>query len=428
MKRIFIGVVLAVMVTATWCPFTEASSNPTVYLDDGKLNFDVPPQIIHGRTLVPMRAIFEALGASISWNNTTKTVQGSKDSIKLKMTINSNTYYINDEAKTSDVAPIIQNGRTLVPLRIIAESLQCKVDYNGSTNVVTIESGTSTSSIITNNYTDEDLIPVEVGNKYGYEDQNGNMVIKPRFDYAGCFSEGRAVIKVGEKYGYIDVNGNIAINARFDDANSFNEGRAVIIINEKYGYIDINGNMVIEPKYDYAFDFQEGHAIVSTGNGKDCFIDKNGKILTGKYDATLPFYNGKAQVKIGDNWFYMDTNGKIISNKLVDNFEIVDFKILNKEFYEIWDGDSQYDFTYTITLKNTGNTTWYSSDSFMGYYVYFLNKDGSSTGIGVGKEVKPGEHYKFENGFIDVQGYKDISMTKEGTVAESFGIPIGYEF
>lgn len=146
MKRFFIVVVLAVMVTATWCPFTEASSNPTVYLDGSKLNFDVPPQIVSGRTLVPMRAIFEALGASISWDNATKTVQGSKDSIKLKMTINSNTYYINNEAKTSDVAPIIQNGRTLVPLRIIAESLQCKVDYNGTSNIVTIQSSSGSQS------------------------------------------------------------------------------------------------------------------------------------------------------------------------------------------------------------------------------------------------------------------------------------------
>lgn len=423
MKRIFIGVVLAIMVTATWCPFAEASSNPTVYLNGSKLNFDVPPQIVNGRTLVPMRAIFEALGASVSWDNATKTVLGTKGSIIFKMDTTSNIYYINDEAKVSDVAPMVQNGRTLVPLRIIAESLQCRVDYNGSTNIVTIESGASTSNV-----RDEDLTPVQVGNKYGYEDQNGNMVIKPRFDDAWGFTEGRAVIKLGEKYGYIDVNGNIVINARFDDAHSFYKGRAVIIINEKYGYIDTNGNMLIEPKYDYAFDFQEGRAIVSTGNGKDCFIDKNGQIVAGEYEAALPFYNGKAQVKIGDNWFYMDMNGKTISNKLVDNFEIVDFKILNKEFDEICDGNRQYIFTYTLTLKNTGNTTWYIDDSLMGYWVYFTNEDGSGDAIGIGEDVKPGEYYKIEDSFTDVSGFKYISMTKEGTVDEPFGTQLGYEF
>ena len=395
MKRIFIGVVLAVMITATWCPFTEAGSNPTVYLDDSKLEFDVPPQIVSGRTLVPMRTIFEALGASISWNNTTKTVQGSKDSINLKMTINSNTYYINDEAKTTDVAPMILNGRTLVPLRIIAESLQCKVDYNGSTNVVTIESGASTSMIIANNYTDEDLIPVEVGNKYGYEDQNGNIVIKPRFDYA----------------------------------YSFNEGRALIIIADKYGYIDINGNMVIKPTYDYATEFLDGRAIVRVDNGKEGFIDKTGKmIIAAKYDSIMPFYKGKAQVKMGDYWYYMDTNGKIISDMLIDNFEIVDFEILDKKFYEIRDGNSHYKFTYTLTLENTGNTTWYLG-YFMGYRVDFRNEDDSGSGIGVDKEVKPGEYYKIEDYLIDVPGYKYISMTKDGgTGYEPFGTPIGYEF
>ena len=424
MKRIFIGVVLAVMITATWCPFTEAGSNPTVYLDDSKLEFDVPPQIVSGRTLVPMRTIFEALGASISWNNTTKTVQGSKDSINLKMTINSNTYYINDEAKTTDVAPMILNGRTLVPLRIIAESLQCKVDYNGSTNVVTIESGSIT---IVSSYSDDDLFPVEVGNKYGYEDQNGNMVIKPRFDDAWYFSEGRAKIMMGEKYGYIDINGNTVISTRFDDAYSFNEGRALIIIADKYGYIDINGNMVIKPTYDYATEFLDGRAIVRVDNGKEGFIDKTGKmIIAAKYDSIMPFYKGKAQVKMGDYWYYMDTNGKIISDKLIDNFEIVDFGILDHEFDQMWDGNPHYTFTYTLTLKNTGNTTWYLDDA--GYWVFFTNEDDSGSGIGV-EEVKPGEYYKIEDTLYDVPGFKYISMTKDGgTACESFGTPIGYEF
>ena len=320
MKRIFIGVVLAVMVITTWCPFTEASSNPTVYLDGGKLNFDVPPQIVNGRTLVPMRAIFEALGASISWNNTTKTVQGSKDSIKLKMTINSNSYYINNEAKTSDVAPMIQNGRTLVPLRIIAESLQCKVDYKGSTNVVTIESGASTSSVITNNYRDEDLTPVWGGNKYGYEDQNGNMVIKPRFDWADDFSEGLAVVEVAD--------GN-------------------------YGYIDTNGEMV----------------------------------LAAKYDVALPFIDGKAQVLEGENRVYIDKEGQVINEDVIDGFKLVDFQITDKKPFE----NGEYDYSFYITLENTGNSTWDRSNGTG--YSFLWHWEDSGIDFGHFKKVLPGETF-----------------------------------
>ncbi|MGE5458902.1 MAG: WG repeat-containing protein [Methanobacterium sp.] len=432
MKRIMISLLITMMAVICWCPDAEAYGSPTVYLDGRQLYFDVPPQIIKGRVVVPMRTIFEELGAAVSWNASSKTIDASKGSITLQMTIGSSYYYENGISKTLDVPAQLINGRTMVPLRLVSECMKCKVEYNKDNNVVTIESNSSsTTSGTTNNYSDEELQQVQVGDKWGFEDQNGNMVIRPQFDEVNCFSEGRAPVKIGEKYGYIDKSGKMVVNAQYDSAGNFSEGRAIVCTNEKNGYIDVNGNVVIGLKYEYAYDFIEGRAIIGLPNGKKGFIDKAGNtVIEAKYDAIYPLKNGQCQVKLDDSWYSMDRNGKVSPNKLVDNFEIENFEIINKEIYEPnSEGETQYKITYKITLKNTGNTTWSESSYwYMGYYLGFRNMDDSGSGTGIGKEVKPGESYTFEDSFIDVPGYMEIRMEKDSTTPEEFGTPFKFEF
>ena len=100
----------------------------------------MPPQIINDRTMVPLRAIFEALGASVEWNQETKTVTSTKGDTTIKLTIDSNTMYVNDNAVTLDSPACVVNDRTLVPVRAISEAYKTKVDWNGDTRTVTISS------------------------------------------------------------------------------------------------------------------------------------------------------------------------------------------------------------------------------------------------------------------------------------------------
>ena len=99
---------------------------------------DVPAQIINDRTMVPLRAIFEALGATVEWDQETQTVTSEKGDTKVKLTIGENKIYVNDEAKDLDVAGQIVESRTLVPARAVAEAYGCKVDWNGETRTVII--------------------------------------------------------------------------------------------------------------------------------------------------------------------------------------------------------------------------------------------------------------------------------------------------
>jgi hypothetical protein len=100
---------------------------------------DVPAQIVDSRTLVPLRAIFEALGASVEWNAETSTVTSAKGDTNVKLTIGENKIYVNDEAKELDVAAQIIDSRTMVPARAVAEAYGCAVEWDGETRTVIIK-------------------------------------------------------------------------------------------------------------------------------------------------------------------------------------------------------------------------------------------------------------------------------------------------
>ena len=115
----------------------------------------MPPQIINDRTMVPLRAIFEALGASVEWNQETKTVTSTKGDTTIKLTIDSNTMYVNDNAVTLDSPACVVNDRTLVPVRAISEAYKTKVDWNGDTRTVTISSDNIVSTPVSDIVTSE---------------------------------------------------------------------------------------------------------------------------------------------------------------------------------------------------------------------------------------------------------------------------------
>lgn len=114
------------------------STDITVILDGATLNFDVEPQIINDRTMVPMRAIFEALGASVEWDGGSRKITSVKDGRTIEMTVDDHTMYINGEGVSLDAAPCIVGSRTLVPARAIAESLDADVSWVGDSKTVII--------------------------------------------------------------------------------------------------------------------------------------------------------------------------------------------------------------------------------------------------------------------------------------------------
>ncbi len=118
----------------------QCADDVKVMLDGAQLTFDVPPQIISDRTFVPLRVIFEAMGAEVSWDGEARKVSAVKDDTTVEMTIDSTVMTVNAQEITLDVPPQIVDDRTLVPARAVAESFGADVAWDGETRTVTITS------------------------------------------------------------------------------------------------------------------------------------------------------------------------------------------------------------------------------------------------------------------------------------------------
>jgi len=125
--------------------FDNTAEKPTIHKDievainDKYLYFDQEPVIENGRTLVPVRVIFEELGASVEWAEATRTVTAKKDGITIILRIDDNTMYKNNEPIVLDVPATIKSGRTMVPARAVSEAFNCDVAWNGDMQTVIIE-------------------------------------------------------------------------------------------------------------------------------------------------------------------------------------------------------------------------------------------------------------------------------------------------
>ena len=113
-------------------------SEDKFYVDGEEKKFDVIPYIKNSRTYVSVRFITESLGASVEWNNDTQEVTVRSEEAIIVLKIGSRSIYVDGVKYNLDVAPEIVNDRTMLPIRFIAEYLNCEVDWEASTNSVII--------------------------------------------------------------------------------------------------------------------------------------------------------------------------------------------------------------------------------------------------------------------------------------------------
>ena len=143
MKKI-IAMLLVLMMSFSMTAF--AADDTTVLIDNEKIEFDVPPQIINERTMVPMRKIFETLGATVEWYGETQLIFATRNELIIVMEIGKPTFSVTNviTGETKDIEldspPIIINERTLVPARAISESIGYTVDWVQDTQTVLINS------------------------------------------------------------------------------------------------------------------------------------------------------------------------------------------------------------------------------------------------------------------------------------------------
>lgn len=110
-----------------------------VYLNNSEICFELDPIIVNGRTLVPMRAVFEALGADVDWDGGTKTVTAKKGDLTVVVQIDSETMRKNNQIISLESPATLYYGTTLVPVRAVSEAFGARVSWNGTERAVYIE-------------------------------------------------------------------------------------------------------------------------------------------------------------------------------------------------------------------------------------------------------------------------------------------------
>ena len=140
MKKIISLVITLGLMLSSLTAF--AQNEVTVLKDGEKLTFDVNPYIDVDTTMVPMRAIFESIGADVTWDNDTKTVialyEVGEEQKSLILQIGCDYAFLNGTKISFEKPAAIVGDRTFVPLRAVTESIGHDVDWNQDTYTVTI--------------------------------------------------------------------------------------------------------------------------------------------------------------------------------------------------------------------------------------------------------------------------------------------------
>lgn len=135
-KKGLLCILLACLLLAFVLPAAAQAATIQIFLNGEKIETDVAPVLQQGRTLVPIRVISEKLGATVDYQESDKSIRITSATVNIQMTVGSQNVTVNGEAQTLDVPANTTNGRTLVPLRFVGEALGVGVDWDGANSYV----------------------------------------------------------------------------------------------------------------------------------------------------------------------------------------------------------------------------------------------------------------------------------------------------
>ncbi len=243
MKKRVVSLIIGVSLVLGLFGFcTMAEKDPiTVEIDGVQVDFDVDPKIVDGRTLVPMRKIFEEIGALVKWNEDTQTVYAKKSSKEISMKINSEELVINKgdvdennnpvtETVALDVPTQIFEGRTLVSTRAISEAFGLNVEWDEDSRTVKITSKSESDDLWKENVGKIDLNNFTYTGD-GIEISENKVIITKGGDFTvtGTLEKGSIVVNSEEK-----------VKIRLDNVNITSENEPCVFVeNADKAYITV---------------------------------------------------------------------------------------------------------------------------------------------------------------------------------------------
>ncbi|GAC1654695.1 MAG: hypothetical protein NVS9B12_05420 [Vulcanimicrobiaceae bacterium] len=250
-----IQLIAAAAAIAALSPFAAPAASVTINVNGSTVSFDQPPIERGGRVFVPLRGVFERLGASVVYSRPTINATGNGHNVSL--TIGSVNATLDGKSVSLDSPPFLVGSRTLVPLRFVAQALGATVNYNGNTRVVDINgsgsganAGNNGSNNNNNNNSNGNAGTVTLTN---LSPNNGDVISANAPTISGNFSEnvdpnsvhilldGRDITNVGSTYvgansfqvtlpplparqHTVTVRGNAASGGAFSQSYAFTSG------------------------------------------------------------------------------------------------------------------------------------------------------------------------------------------------------------
>lgn len=167
--------VTVIVLTQLFCVTLAAAADIIVTYNGKALRLSSAPVVTDGRVMVPFRGIAESLGADVDWNLAAKKITMTKGTSKVEVTVGSKTATINGTATQLDVAPYVKNNATLVPVRFISEALGVDVNWTGS--VVELRDQQSKAvAETTGSFSVQDLSITIEGDNWGLMQDAGSLV------------------------------------------------------------------------------------------------------------------------------------------------------------------------------------------------------------------------------------------------------------
>ena len=149
---LFVGlsIVINIATTQALAASSQNSPGPKTYVDDVLLTSDVPAVIEAGTTLMPFRALFEALGANVLWDEENRLVLGIYKTTAVKLFVGTDKIEVNGKISKMPVPVKLISGRTMIPLRTVSEAFGFKVDWDGVNKLISIRSPQPTEFKVVN--------------------------------------------------------------------------------------------------------------------------------------------------------------------------------------------------------------------------------------------------------------------------------------
>lgn len=179
-----LAMVLVYILVVTWAmSFADtvyAADNIRIFVDGDEIVSDLPPQIIKGRTLLPAKVIFELFDFSIEWDEKTRTINGYGEFDVITLTLDRVEAYVNGKKQILDVPATSINGRTMVPVRFIAENIKLEVEWDGEKGIINLN-----QKGYINPYQAIKIVEEITGYQYAdaYDESTGRYQTKPELEY-----------------------------------------------------------------------------------------------------------------------------------------------------------------------------------------------------------------------------------------------------